>query len=105
MMMATRSSAPRMYLLDANQDSDCSAELKNGAELSVARTSEGTSVEDDVEVGDATGASASADSVDGDIESCAGLIAEAGAETVSGAACGSVIAGSAILGSAVLGEF
>jgi hypothetical protein len=43
--------------------------------------------------------------VDGDIESCAGLIAEAGAETVSGAACGSVIAGSAILGSAVLGEF
>src|ERR1017187_6953446 len=76
MMMATRSSAPRMYLLDANQDSDCSAELKNGAELSEARTSEGTSVgtsdenETGGEAGGATDASVFADSADGDIESC-----------------------------------
>ena len=34
MTMATTSSAPRIYLLDANHDSDCSDELKNGAELS-----------------------------------------------------------------------
>jgi len=39
---ATTSNAPRMYLLAANHDSDCSAELKNGTELSETGAPAGT---------------------------------------------------------------
>ena len=51
MTMEMTSSAPKMYLLAANHESDCRAEFKNGAELLVDGTSTGASLEDAAVVG------------------------------------------------------
>ena len=62
MMMATTRRAPRMYLLEANQDSGC-AELRKSVEKAEKGASEGASGDDASEGCGATVASGTAGSI------------------------------------------
>jgi len=64
MMMATTMRAPRMYLLEANQDSDCAA-LRNNVGESEKDASEEESGDDASEGCGATAASRAAGSIGG----------------------------------------
>ena len=89
MVMATTSSVPRMYLFEANQDSDCEA-ARNKVE-SAAALSEGAAGDDLAEGGGvAASASAMMEAIASEVPSCDGLAA---ADAIGGT--GVLVAGSA----------